>query len=99
MAQHVPRLIILAGGISSRMKIPATTRIGDELEKQAASIGDIVKAKEPPRCGSTGVGSSDYVMSRILEETIGAKMTTSWGIQAAARSPWQWKGARSYAWD
>jgi tripartite-type tricarboxylate transporter receptor subunit TctC len=39
------------------------------------SIGDIVKSKEPPKCGSTGVGSSDYVMSKILEETIGAKVS------------------------
>jgi tripartite-type tricarboxylate transporter receptor subunit TctC len=39
------------------------------------SIGDIIKAKETPKCGSTGVGSSDYVMSKILEETIGAKVT------------------------
>jgi tripartite-type tricarboxylate transporter receptor subunit TctC len=39
------------------------------------SIGDVVKAKETPKCGSTGVGSSDYVMSKILEETIGAKVT------------------------
>ena len=38
------------------------------------SMGDIVRAKEPPKCGSTGVGSSDYVMSKILEETIGAKV-------------------------
>jgi tripartite-type tricarboxylate transporter receptor subunit TctC len=38
------------------------------------SVGDIVRAKEPPKCGSTGVGSSDYVMSKILEETIGAKV-------------------------
>jgi tripartite-type tricarboxylate transporter receptor subunit TctC len=38
------------------------------------SMGDIVRAKEAPRCGSTGVGSSDYVMSKILEETIGAKI-------------------------
>ena len=38
------------------------------------SIRDIVKAKEPPKCGSTGVGSSDYVMSKILEETIGMKV-------------------------
>jgi tripartite-type tricarboxylate transporter receptor subunit TctC len=35
------------------------------------SIGDIVRAKEPPRCGSTGFGSTDYVMSRILEDTRG----------------------------
>ena len=39
------------------------------------SIDEIVKAKEQPKCGSTGVGSSDYVMSKILEETIGAKVT------------------------
>lgn len=38
------------------------------------SIRDVVKAKEPPKCGSTGAGSSDYVMSRILEETIAAKV-------------------------
>ncbi len=38
------------------------------------SIKEVVKAKEPPKCGSTGVGSSDYVMSRILDETIGAKV-------------------------
>lgn len=39
------------------------------------SIQEVVKAKEPPKCGSTGVGSSDHVMSKILEETIGAKVT------------------------
>ena len=38
------------------------------------SIDDIIVAKEPPKCGSTGVGSSDYVMSKILEETVGAKV-------------------------
>jgi len=39
------------------------------------SVGDIIRSKEPPKCGSTGVGSSDYVMSKILDETIGAKVT------------------------
>ena len=39
------------------------------------SISDIIKAKEQPKCGSTGVGSSDYVMSKVLEDTIGAKVT------------------------
>lgn len=38
------------------------------------SIKDVMQAKEPPKCGTTGVGGSDYVMSRILEETIGAKV-------------------------
>jgi tripartite-type tricarboxylate transporter receptor subunit TctC len=38
------------------------------------SIDDVIKSKELPKCGSTGVGSSDYVMSKILEETVGAKV-------------------------
>ena len=38
------------------------------------SMSEIVRTKESPKCGSTGVGSSDYVMSKILEETIGAKI-------------------------
>ena len=38
------------------------------------SIGEIVHAKEPPKCGATGTSGSDYVMARILEETIGAKI-------------------------
>ena len=38
------------------------------------SVHDIIRAKELPKCGSTGVGSSDYVMSKILEETVGAKV-------------------------
>lgn len=38
------------------------------------SMSEIVKQKMTPRCGSTGVGSSDYVMSKILEETIDARI-------------------------
>ena len=38
------------------------------------SMSEIVRSTELPKCGSTGVGSSDYVMSKILEETIGAKV-------------------------
>jgi tripartite-type tricarboxylate transporter receptor subunit TctC len=48
------------------------------------SVGDIIKAKEPPRCGSTGVGSSDYVMSRILEETVGAKINNIVGYPGSS---------------
>ena len=38
------------------------------------SIEDMLKAKEAPKCGSTGVGSSDYVLSKILDETVGLKV-------------------------
>ena len=38
------------------------------------SMSEVVRQKMTPKCGSTGVGSSDYVMSKILEETIDAKI-------------------------
>jgi len=38
------------------------------------SMGDVVRTSELPKCGSTGAGSADYVMSKILAETIGAKV-------------------------
>lgn len=43
------------------------------------TIADIIKAKEPPKCGSTGTASSDYILSKILEEAVGAKFTTVLG--------------------
>jgi tripartite-type tricarboxylate transporter receptor subunit TctC len=48
------------------------------------SIGDMVRAQDAPRCGSTGVGSSDYVMSRILEETTGAKINNVLGYPGSS---------------
>ena len=48
------------------------------------SVGDFIKAKEPPRCGSTGYGSTDYVMSRILEETVGAKINNIIGYPGSS---------------
>ena len=43
------------------------------------SIADVIKAKEPPKCGGTGTASSDYILSKILEEAVGAKFTTVLG--------------------
>jgi tripartite-type tricarboxylate transporter receptor subunit TctC len=34
------------------------------------TIQDIRNAKEPPKCGSTGTVSSDFTLSRMLEETL-----------------------------
>lgn len=48
------------------------------------SIADIIKAKEPPRCGPTGFGSSDYVVSRILEETVGANINNIIGYPGSS---------------
>jgi tripartite-type tricarboxylate transporter receptor subunit TctC len=43
------------------------------------SIADIIKAKEPPKCGATGTASSDYILSKVLEEAVGAKFNTVLG--------------------
>jgi tripartite-type tricarboxylate transporter receptor subunit TctC len=43
------------------------------------SIADVIKAKEAPKCGSTGTASSDYILSRILEEAVAAKFNTVLG--------------------
>jgi tripartite-type tricarboxylate transporter receptor subunit TctC len=43
------------------------------------SIGDIIKTKEPPKCGGTGTASVDYILSRVLEQTVGAKFNSILG--------------------
>jgi tripartite-type tricarboxylate transporter receptor subunit TctC len=43
------------------------------------SIADVIKAKEPPKCGGTGTASSDYILSKVLEETVGAKFNSVLG--------------------
>jgi tripartite-type tricarboxylate transporter receptor subunit TctC len=43
------------------------------------SIKEIIKAKEPPKCGSSGTVSTDYLLARLLEDSIGAKFNTVLG--------------------
>ena len=43
------------------------------------SIADIIKAKEPPKCGGAGTASIDYILAKVLEETVGAKFDTVLG--------------------
>lgn len=37
------------------------------------SVGDITRAKEPPKCGATGTASSGFIFPKVMEETLGAK--------------------------
>ena len=43
------------------------------------SIEDIRKATTPPKCGSTGTAGTDYILARLLEETLSAKIETVLG--------------------
>jgi tripartite-type tricarboxylate transporter receptor subunit TctC len=43
------------------------------------SVGDIVRAKQPPSCGGSGTTSSDYLVAKMLELTLGAKINSVLG--------------------
>ena len=45
------------------------------------TIEDVRNAKEPPRCGATGTGTTGYMVPRLLEETIGAKFNIVTGYK------------------
>lgn len=58
------------------------------------SISDIRYAKEPPKCGSTGTVSFDYIFSRLLEDALPPlKIHTVVGYPAP-RSTSRWRGVR-----
>ncbi len=45
------------------------------------NIEDIRSAKEPPRCGATGVSSTGHYVPKLMEETIGTKFNIVSGYQ------------------
>jgi tripartite-type tricarboxylate transporter receptor subunit TctC len=45
------------------------------------TLADVRKAKEPPKCGSTGAGTSGSYMPKLLEEVLGTKFTIVAGYQ------------------
>ncbi len=45
------------------------------------TIEDVRSAKEPPKCGATGTGTTGYMVPRLLEETIGAKFNLVTGYK------------------
>jgi tripartite-type tricarboxylate transporter receptor subunit TctC len=48
------------------------------------TIDDLRNTKDPPRCGSTGTGTSGHYIPRLLEETLGIKTTIVSGYQGGA---------------
>ena len=45
------------------------------------SIEDVIKAKEPPKCGGSGTADQTALFTRLLEETLGAKFTRVLGYK------------------
>jgi tripartite-type tricarboxylate transporter receptor subunit TctC len=48
------------------------------------SVGEIIRAKQPPSCGGSGTTSSDYIVARILELAVGAKINSVSGYQGGS---------------
>jgi tripartite-type tricarboxylate transporter receptor subunit TctC len=48
------------------------------------SLDDMRRAASPPKCGSTGTSGTDYILSRLLEETLGIKIATVSGYPGGA---------------
>ena len=48
------------------------------------TLSDIINAKEPPKCGSTGTASTGYLLAKIMDEAFKAKMTTVTGYQGGS---------------
>jgi tripartite-type tricarboxylate transporter receptor subunit TctC len=45
------------------------------------NIDDVRSAKEPPKCGTTGMSNMGYFVPKLLEETVGAKFNVVSGYQ------------------
>jgi tripartite-type tricarboxylate transporter receptor subunit TctC len=43
------------------------------------TVADMRKATEPAKCGATGTASTDYIIARLLEDTLGVKINTVTG--------------------
>src|SRR6185503_18822675 len=50
------------------------------------TVGDIIKAKQPPSCGGSGTTSSDYIVGKILELSLGAKINPVLGYPGGAEA-------------
>jgi tripartite-type tricarboxylate transporter receptor subunit TctC len=50
------------------------------------SIESIMKAKEPPKCSNSGTTDLTYIMTKILEETLGAKFALVTGYQGGTEA-------------
>jgi tripartite-type tricarboxylate transporter receptor subunit TctC len=48
------------------------------------SLADIIKASEPPKCGSTGTASTGYLLAKLLDEAFKAKLNTVTGYQGGS---------------
>jgi tripartite-type tricarboxylate transporter receptor subunit TctC len=62
----------------------APTMLYFRADSPFKTITDIIKAAEPPKCGSTGTASTGYLLARIMDEAFKARMNTVTGYQGGS---------------
>ncbi len=61
-----------------------TSSISFAPTRRFKSIDDLRNAKDPPKCGSTGPGTTAHYFPRLLEDTLGIKTTIVTGYQGGS---------------
>ena len=62
----------------------APTMLYFRADSPIKSLTDIIQAKEPPKCGSTGTASTGYLIGKLLDEAFKAKLNTVTGYQGGS---------------
>jgi tripartite-type tricarboxylate transporter receptor subunit TctC len=62
----------------------APTMLYFRADSPIKSLADIIKASEPPKCGSTGTASTGYLLAKLLDEAFNAKLNTVTGYQGGS---------------
>jgi tripartite-type tricarboxylate transporter receptor subunit TctC len=62
----------------------APTMLYFRADSPFKTVDDIIKASEPPKCGSTGTASTGYLLARIMDEAFKAKMNNVTGYQGGS---------------
>jgi tripartite-type tricarboxylate transporter receptor subunit TctC len=62
----------------------APTMLYFRADSPFKNLADIIQAKEPPKCGSTGTASTGYLLAKIMDEAFKAKLNTVSGYQGGA---------------
>lgn len=53
---------------------PATRLFYIRADSPYATIADLRKAADPPKCGTTGRGTTGYILPKLFEESLGLKL-------------------------
>ena len=62
----------------------APTMLYFRADSPHKTLADIIQAKEPPKCGSTGTASTGYLLGKLLEEAFKARLNTVTGYQGGS---------------